>query len=152
MQPSSNPPRAVIIHFCTFEAVTGSACAPGPSPSPCCCHAGAVKGEEGWRYLHEPDICSIIISPPLSGECLSLNLISHLLCQQGTTSPRNNPASDTSRSDMPASPWATAAASPALWLSCLSQRLAKLYVTLRCFFPLCPVTVFTAGSLRHRDV
>lgn len=62
-------------------------------------------------------------SPPVSGQCLSLNFVSHLPCKKGTTSLWYKPAPDTSHSAMPAFTWATCCRFPCavcrllMWLS-----------------------------------
>lgn len=85
---------------------------PAPSPSRAG-HTGVLEGEEGWTKQLQ---CHP--SPPISGECLSLNFVSHFLCKQGTTSLHYQPALHTSCSDMAAFAWTTAALSPAFSAGC----------------------------------
>lgn len=138
MLPSSQPPRAVIIHFCALEAVTGSACVLVPVPYRAAVTWGRCKGrvalsQQTKHLQHCP-------SPLLSGKSLSLDFVSCLLCKQGTTHP-----------------WYKPFGSASVCLSCccpvcgllkyLPLRMAKL-----CILPLCPVTVFTVGAIIHRHI
>lgn len=61
------PPEARHHSFlCAGGCCQLSVC-PGASPVPWCCHTRVVEGEEGWCYLDEPHIRSIILVP--SSQC-----------------------------------------------------------------------------------